>query len=218
MYEAIDIVTNELYGIDDWLKNCENRKEGLCRVCGEKIYIRADKSENTKTHFSHYRDSKCPTIEKNHRPFAHLNASELDLENGEIIKGKVAEHSFLIFEKCKGMAENLNAKEFRDLIDFATQKEVWNYKGLTFTYVPYILLTCREKFTKGERNYRKSDFYFVFDPNIKNVDELWNQSGKKQKLWKVDCKDNNVTEYSIDSALLPKWYEFTDEYIRNKFT
>ncbi|WP_339784473.1 hypothetical protein NSQ38_24070 [Paenibacillus sp. FSL R7-0313] len=219
MNKAIDPVSGKLLEVQEWLKVCSNRREGLCPVCDEEISLRADKSENTRTHFTHRKGSQCPTIEKNHKPFEHLVASDIDNENGEYIKSLTIANSYSIYEKCKGLADNLSVKEFRELIDFATSKGVWNFKGLTFMYVPYILLTCRERFIKKDSDYRKKDFYFVLDPNLNKVDELWNDTkSKKQKLWKINVDNNSVEEYSINEILVPEWFTYTKEYITNKLS
>ncbi|MBP1311724.1 hypothetical protein JOD82_004861 [Paenibacillus sp. 1182] len=220
MNSAIDPVSGKLYEVEVWLKNCGNRREGICQVCGDNVYLRADKSEDRRTHFAHKKGSPCPTIVENHRPFEQLNASDTDLENAKIVKLLINSYSYLLYEKCKRMSESLTVKEFRELIEFANTKGVWNYKGLTFTYVPYILLTCREKFSKKDSEFRKRDFYFVFDPNVKNVDELWNDTKrKKQKLWKIYLSnDNSIVEYLIDDSLEPEWFAFTKEFISKKLT
>ena len=219
MNTAFDPVTNNTYDVDTWLKKCENRRDGICSICGDRVYLRADKSEERRTHFAHIKGSTCPSIIENHQPFKHLSVSDFDNENAIMIKSLILENAYLVYEKCKRMADGLTVKEFRELIDFATSKAVWNYKGLSFKYVPYILLTCRERYTKKDFEYRKREFYFVLDPNVSHVDELWNDTvNKKQKLWKIYLGEKDIEEYQIGDQLEPDWFKYTREHLSKKLS
>lgn len=62
-------------------------------------------------------------------------------------------------------------------------------------------------------------FLFCIGSKCKKVDELWNDTkSKKQKLWKINLDDNNITEYSINDSIVPEWFTYTKEHITNKLS
>ncbi|MBU7318217.1 competence protein CoiA [Paenibacillus oleatilyticus] len=215
---AIDKVLGKKFNIEEWSKNCQNRSIGECPICDEDVFIKADKSPNRSTHFSHYPNSKCPTIKGNRRPFVDLAPSEIDEENAIQIKSYVIENLYAIYLKCNSLADGIKFNVFRDLIITFNQKNIWNYKGLTLKYIPYILLTCRDKFPKNESGFRKDDFYFVFEPNMRYGDDLWNKPHKvKQKIWKVLLSNGNFEEYEIldEWIIEPEWFKTTRDRIQD---
>lgn len=220
MYRVFDPFSRKPYTIDEWIKNCGNRRVGECLVCGEEVSLKADRSELRTTHFAHAAGSACPTIRDNHKPFQHLQSSEIDLENATKIKQYVVDQAFQIYEKCKLFAEDLNLREFREMISCADEFGVWKYKGLTTVYIPYILLTCREMFLKkdGGKN-RTADFFFAFDPNLSSVDELWIfPEKKKQRIWKIYPGNGEFVEYPVTASFepIPNWFEYTLTFVKEK--
>ncbi|WP_019638930.1 hypothetical protein [Paenibacillus fonticola] len=215
---AVDKVTGLKYNVDEWMIHCENRSIGECPICDEDVFIKADKSPKRSTHFSHYPHSSCPTIKENRKPFIDLPPSDIDEKNAIRLKKEFTENLYGIYLKCNSLADGIKFSVFRELILSFTQKNIWNYKGLTLKYIPYILLACREKFPTNESSFRKENVYFIFEPNMRYGDDLWNKPQKiKQKMWKVFLSNGDFEEFNISDEWIvePYWFENTRSKIQD---
>lgn len=129
----------------DWFH--QNRIQvGLCEVCKQKIELRAGKSVETSVHFWHGVDATCPTIQKNRKKYEDLPSSEKDTEAGKALKQAVKDNAYLIYGACNAIVDGLKYAEFKEVIAKATEKGIWDYKGLAINYVPYLLITFHDIF------------------------------------------------------------------------
>lgn len=118
------------------------------------------------------------------------------------------------------MAEGLKINVFKELITNFNSKNIWAYKGLSLKYIPYILLTCREKFKKKEDlTLSNQSLFFILETDTKYADDLWNkQSSMKQNLWKVD-ENGDVEGFLIDDNWIIElnWFKKTSQFVEKIF-
>ncbi|ARR10689.1 hypothetical protein [Paenibacillus bovis] len=217
MKYAIDKVAGKRYSIAEWKIHCENRTIGRCEVCGEDVYIRAKETTSTAAHFAHYQGTKCPTKAGNRTPFLNLRPSAIDEKNSLEIRQELERQLYKVYNKCSALTGGLRIATFRKLIQNCHQRNVWAYKGLTFKYVPYLLLASHEKFVKEDlTSTAQINFYFTLAPAIRYSDDLWNQQKNvAQSIWKV-CPDGEIINYPIDADLdvEPEWFNSTRKQIK----
>ncbi|PEJ23200.1 hypothetical protein CN887_21040 [Bacillus pseudomycoides] len=213
-YYVFDPETNEKIHVREW----EIKYPGLdaiCDVCHTDLYIRAEATSDKQPHFTHYpKRSNCPTILKNRKKYEDFKPVEIDRENAENIKKTVLANLWGTFLKCQEiMGTKLYESEFKSMIKKANDRNIWLYKGLTMTYVPYILLVNYGEFPKTDKRAKK--VHFVFDAVINNFDDLWVNSKAKQKLWRVFPDEENTIE-TVDI----EWKEcrYTKPYFVNYIT
>ncbi|EJW17218.1 hypothetical protein M5X00_07895 [Paenibacillus alvei] len=217
MDKAINRKDGKVYLIKDWLINFGPNYMGECMVCGNSLKIRADHTSARTAHFWHNRPhTKCPTIEQNISKYSHLTPTTIDKENAIKVKSEFVENYYYIYLKCDQLCDgSLRFAEFRNLVEKANKQKIWYYKDLSIEYIPYILLTLEELF-KISTNYKKQAFYFCFEPNMNNFDDLWIRTNLKKKLWRIHTDvSKNIEEFSINN-LLPKepfWVEKSRERI-----
>ncbi|MEI4802014.1 hypothetical protein WAZ07_11880 [Bacillus sp. FJAT-51639] len=189
----------------------------ICPVCEVDIRVDAEQSLVKSAYFRHPSNSICPTIKKNRVDYSNSLSSQIDRENGEKIIEYVKNHSFDIFNKCTTLADGLSVSEFRELIKIANDKKLWYQQGLTSLYIPYVLLTFKDKFKESEGGKtRNDDFYFVLEPSVQTLEQLWGKSTKiKQNIWKIYLSEGkDLQDYTIQEDLIsPEWFSNTQSYI-----
>lgn len=194
-FRAIDNETGQAYPIEWFLKN--GKEKGVCGYCGTLMTIKANHTSDKRAHFWHGSgDSECPTIAKNGSAYEGLESGEIDKEAGHHMLQLVNNNMFKIYLACMKITnKSLFFSEFKDWIQKANDKKVWDYKGITLEYVPYILLTFADKLNsffpgiKGGVDYR-----IIFDPKLKTFDNLWIASNQKQNILKIDKSTGEILE------------------------
>lgn len=209
MDKAINPNDGQVYDINTWLKEFSSDKKGICMVCGTDMKVRAENTPARTTHFWHVEENcNCPTILKNKVPYSDLEPTELDEENAQLVKKQFSEQFYQIYMKCDYLCDGITFPEFKELIAKATDKRVWYYKDLSIGYMPYILLTIGGKFSSKTNSYRKRNFYFCFEANLRNFDDLWITTKLKKKIWKVyPDAPKEIEEFDInfDYPTEPNW-------------
>lgn len=171
----------------------------LCPVCRKELFIRASSTPDKASHFVHYKNSGCPTIDENRKKYEGLRPVEMDFKNAKKIKKEFINNMWLVYQKCNSLCsedpnkKGLNQKQFKKMVDKATENDIWYYKGLTLEYLPYVLLVNYGVFRELKRK-----CYFVFDSKLTNYDDLWTKGKVKKKIWKVYYEDNDVKGINID--------------------
>lgn len=213
-YRAIDPDTGDIHEVD-WFH--EKRKDtGLCEVCRSSIELRAQTSVETSVHFWHGLGSTCPTIKRNRKKYEDLPVTEVDKHAGKLLRQSIKDNAYLVFSSCNAIVDGLKYAEFKDLITKASEKGIWDYKGLSINYIPYLLITFHEMFYARGNKLRDDRYYVILEPGIKYLDDLWNQpTNIKQKVWKVSPTKGVLEELEIKSELDPEpnWFKNAKQFL-----
>lgn len=192
--------------IEEWVKKYSPHTPGGCRVCHEQITVRAARSQQ-KTHFTHRPNSSCPTVIRNHKPYDALKDVERDPMLAKEAKQWVLDNLEAVHHKVKQHVPGLIWTEFHQLLTVANQVDIWSLKSLSHEYIPYILLTCTEKFEKNGYG-RKHDFFFVLETSPTTGGVLWNDTTEGKKyIWQVNLTSTREIihhEIVLDTPL--PWY------------
>lgn len=198
--------TKTLIKIDKWLVKYGPEILGCCRVCNLPIKVRAEKSAATATHFVHQSGALCPTIEENHKPYESLKALPRDPMVADAARQYVRDNAVAIYEKCRKVLPRLSWKEFFALIEKANSVDIWSLKDMPHFFLPYVLMTCADKFDAIKPD-RPNDCFFVLEPFPTGTTNLWNISaGYKKYLWRVDLPARTAWEFEIVDDLPLPWY------------
>lgn len=200
-FKAIDPQSGLLKPIQWFIEH--NIRSGICSVCGDLIGVRADKTVRTSAHFAHERGAACPTITGNRTRYGNLGASQYDDEQAKSLRNAVSDNIYEIFINFQALTEGGKIQEFRDALSKADKLRVWRYQGLTIPFVPYILVTLVEQFSKSDSVFRKDDFFFTLPSDIHAYDHLWIRSDVKKKVIKVSTKFDVLDEFVIRGSLTP---------------
>lgn len=208
MYKALNKKDGTIYPIWEWMsntkfidKNSEERKfntEPTCFVCNNTLSIRpkggSAKSENI--HFWHNKHGTgCPTIEKNRLRYIGLKETKADKGKSDNIKIDFIKNIYKVYLKCNKICDNkLSIKEYIKLINNFTKENIWSYRNIQITDIPYMLLhlTCNIK----------EYAYFVLMPYSFPEGELWIDSKIEKYLLKIENVINKSNKYSISEDFL----------------
>lgn len=194
-FRAIDPETKQAQSVEWFLKH--GKAQGICGFCGTMMTIKANHTSDKREHFWHGSgDSYCPTKTKNAAAYEGLSDGTVDKEAGQLMRTNVNENIFQIYLACiKIINKSLAFWEFKDLLQKANEKKIWDYKGITLEYVPYILLTFSEKLTglfQGVNGW--VEYRIIFDPKLKSYDNLWISSNQKQNILKIEKNSGDILE------------------------
>lgn len=193
-YKALDKRNNKIYDVKEW----QIKARGVtpyCPVCGEVTELKAASSVVMKTHFAHERDSECPLIENNRSRYAILSPAEQDTKNGNEIIYWTKLNIIHLYNKCREILQGkLKYKEFSEMLERASNKNLWFYKGLTKEVLPYVLIVNYGIFTKGKDS-RNEDVHFIFDKDLYGDDLFLHK--KITHIWKISS-NSDFDEVPID--------------------
>lgn len=204
-YKALDMDTHEIKDVEWFIKN---RKTGFCEVCGNLMEPKAINTPGTRTHLTHLKNTGCPTVDKNGKKFQALSARNQNANQGEVFKLEVKENLFSIYLTCSRLVGKLLTKaDYRDLLNKANEKKVWDYVGISLKYVPYILVSIHEGYFVDP--YKKEKFFFALTPELSFFDDLWNDKRMKQFVWKISSDGDVLQTLRIEDELDQElsWFE-----------
>ncbi|OUY07640.1 hypothetical protein [Acinetobacter populi] len=213
-YTALDPETRDKQTIEWFIKN--RIKQGLCEVCESVMDIRAQYSSNRPAHLYHPKNTACPTKFENHKRYEHLTARHFDKSHGLIIRQEVQQNLFNIYLACSAIiGKNILFDTFKKLLSEASKKKIWDYKGISLNYIPYILLSLNEgffeaKFRNEETNkYEETKFFIALEPGIKFFDDLWIDANQKKMIWKIAKNGQPLEKLKIQGELviIPNWFK-----------
>ncbi|WP_107331865.1 hypothetical protein [Metapseudomonas otitidis] len=206
-FRAIDPDTGLVQSVG-WFHE-HRKKTGLCEVCSMDMSIRADASISTTVHFWHGIGSLCPSIKKNRRKYEDLPVRAVDPNAGKLLRAEVRENAYLIYSACSAIVDGMKWDSFKGVVERATEKGIWDYKGLTLRYVPYLLVTFEDMFYSKGSKLRDERFYIVLESGLEFLDDLWNKPSEiKQNVWKVSPDKGVIDIVEIKKYLDPEpnWF------------
>ncbi|MBF7694037.1 hypothetical protein [Acinetobacter pollinis] len=213
-YRAIDMQTGLVQSVEWFIRN--GKKKGLCGYCGTELTIKNSSNPLRPEFFWHSnQNTNCKTIGKNGIKYEGLKEGVIDKQAGAIIRKKIRENICQIYLACLKITNiSIPFGDFKKCVEEASKKGVWDYKGLTFNYIPFIILTFSEKLSfysiedKGFIGYR-----LIFEPSVKSYDELWINPNLKINAWKIEKEKGELldivpipTEIYSDEDLEPKYF------------
>lgn len=194
-YRAIDIDTGLSQSVEWFLLN--GKKKGLCGYCETELTIKNSTNPKRPEFFWHSnQNTNCRTIGKNGIPYQGLKDGVVDKQAGALMRAKIQTNIYNIYLACLKITNtSISFSQFRKLVQEASKKGVWDYKGLTFNYVPFILLTFSEQLSCYSLEDQKFiDYRLIFQPSVKSYDELWINPHDKINAWKVDKEKGEILE------------------------
>ncbi|WP_396233617.1 hypothetical protein [Acinetobacter baumannii] len=204
---ALEIESGEIRDVQWFMLN--KGKRGVCPLCESPMEIRADKTPDKSAHMWHGKNTTCPSISQNRIKYQNLTARNVDKEQGRRLRQEVLENLYDVYMTCNYIGEGLKLPDFEKLLSLATEKGIWDYQGLRLNYVPYVLLTFHDMFYAKDSKIRNERFFVVLEPNIKYLDDLWNDSRYKQYIWKVSPTGGVLEKIAIKDKLDPEpgWFK-----------
>ncbi|WP_436862136.1 hypothetical protein [Acinetobacter haemolyticus] len=204
---ALEAESGEIKDVQWFMLN--RGKRGVCPLCESLMELRAEKTTDRSAHLWHGRNTSCPSIPENRIKYENLTARGIDKEQGIRLRKEVLENLYTVYMSCNAIVDGLRKPEFEQLLRLATEKGIWDYKGLRLNYVPYVLVTFHDMFYAKDSKIRNERYFVVLEPNIKYLDDLWNDSRVKQYIWKVSPTSGVLEKVAIKDELdpEPKWFK-----------
>jgi len=200
-----DDPTKKPIHIDNWVVDYGPNVDGCCRICNTTIFVKADKSQK-QTHFAHYKDSGCPTVVVNHKPYNRFKNLPRDPAVAEGAKGWAFQNIESIYHKLKGFVKALTWVELHGLLETAQHEDIWSLKDMPHDYIPYVLLACTTEFEANKKFGRLKSSFFVLEPSPENGD-FWNSEGlHKQFIWEITLPSRDVKHHEIKLETPEPWY------------
>ncbi|MEC9413280.1 MAG: hypothetical protein VX829_11485 [Pseudomonadota bacterium] len=191
--------------MDEWMVEYGPDCDGCCRICNTSVFVKGDKSQK-QTHFAHYKDSGCPTVIENHKPYDCFKNLPRDPALAESAKEWAFQNIDSIYEKLKKFVKALSWLELHDLLEVARREDIWSLKGMPHDYIPYVLLTCTSKFEANKKYRREKSCCFVLEPSPESG-EFWNSEGiQKRYLWEITLPSKDVVHHQIKLETPEPWY------------
>ncbi|HTF97454.1 MAG TPA: hypothetical protein VL995_15045 [Cellvibrio sp.] len=203
-YHPDDVAKTQVH-IDAWVVKYGPGADGRCRICNTPVSVKADKSQK-QTHFAHHRDSGCPTVVANHVPYRQFENLPRDPLISASAKEWTLTHIENIYQKLKNFVPGLTWKELHGLLEVARQEDIWSLKDMPHDYIPYVLLTCTDKFEANPKFQRPKECFFVLEPSPEGG-EFWNSDGLQKKyIWEITLPSRTVTYHDIKLDTPGLWY------------
>jgi hypothetical protein len=197
--------TKRLVHIDDWVVEYGPNSDGRCRICDTAVFVKGDKSQK-QTHFAHYKDSGCPAVVENHKPYDCFKNFPRDAALAESEKEWAFQNIDCIYEKIRKFVKALTWSELHDLLEIARREDIWSLKDMPHDYIPYVLLTCTNKFEENKKYGRAKSCFFVLEPSP-DSGEFWNSKGlQKQYIWEITIPSKDVIHHQIKLETPEPWY------------
>lgn len=192
-YHPSDSMRHPVY-IDKWVTDHGVDEEGRCSICHKVMRVKADKSQR-QTHFAHVQDTGCPTVAENHVPYKVFRSLPRDPAIAEAAKAYTLDNIEGIYLKMKKFVAALSWKEMHELLEVARKEDIWSLKDMPHGCIPYVLLTCTERFKANKQFGRKHDTFFVLE-TTPDTGEYWNfPRGRSGLSGKLPClrKPSSIT-------------------------
>jgi len=193
--------------IDEYIQNyLRDGYLAYCLVCDNRLSVAADSSPNTRSHFRHKQNSDCPTVDSYKERYSNLVFRNYIPEQKERLLAEVKDNLSKIYNECRKLCGNaLFYSEFKELLELASKKRVWEYAHLELKHIPYCLLTLKLKFSSRDNPSRAMSVFFCFS-NQYVSDTLW-----------IDFTNQNVELYKFESNSkeLLSVIRVNDEFINN---
>lgn len=213
-YAALVPETRDKQPIEWFIKN--RIKQGFCEVCENLMEIRAQYSTDRPAHFYHAKNADCPTKFENHKRYDHLTARYFDESLGVKIRQEVQQNLFNIYLACSAIVgKNILFETFKLMLSEASKKRIWDYKGISLNYVPYILLSLNEGFFEAKfknektKKYEETKFFIALEPGVKYFDDLWIDVNRKNIIWKIAKNGEPLETLMIlnELVIIPNWFK-----------
>lgn len=150
------------------------RPKAICEVCNTRLtFIQGNDSH--VSYFKHDAGVFCPTKEPAGRPYLALTPVNPDPEAARILRTAFRQNWMWHYDRVSHMVPLLSADEFLALVQFATERNAWAYRGLEERMIPRLLVLMADfaPWTSFPKNKREFWFHFFFESSVGSLDELW---------------------------------------------
>lgn len=175
--EALHPETNDLISVDAYLidlgrkpvKATAEPPRARCPICRQQLAVVASNSPESVGHFAHLpRSSYCPTKDTSRSPYLDLRPTNPDPARARAIRELFSQDWQNYFAFLDYMVK------FCSLVRLADDKQIWAYRGLELSDVPYVMLTLADFApATSERQQRRYWFRFWFDTSVRTFEDLW---------------------------------------------
>lgn len=191
-YDAVDPQCTPIT-LKDWLAHHRGAMP-KCLICHEDLKIGAPRSQTISTYFSHKQNSLCPTV-SNSPPSSSIGRATTVPGAASAAKAHARKHLMGVYMSMRMRVPIMRWRDVEDACVRAKQLGVWNLVGLTPEYVPWVLLSCVDKWSGGATG--KDEVAFFLEPNVQGGGP-WDFSGaRKRFLHEVDLKTGALTPHVI---------------------
>lgn len=175
----------------DWLAHHRNSTP-RCLICHEDLKVNAVNSQDISAYFSHKQNSSCPTV-NNSPPSSSIGRAPKQRDAAAAARAHTLEHLMGVYIKMRERVPDMRWSGMEDACQRARALGVWDLVGLTAEYVPWVLLSCVDRWAVGKKNAS-----FFLEPQV-NGKGPWDFSGaRKRFLYEVDAKTGSITPHQID--------------------
>ena len=162
------------------LEGADHRNKGvlpLCPQCGAALAPYGVHSLKVMSRFDHPDGSQCPLSSTPDSRYAHLVPTDWDLEQGKRLRADLCDDPTranlkAVYAACLALCGKLSGAEFAAMCRKADHFQIWRYRGVTLTWLPYILVTLMD--LPVVEDYRSDPMRIVLHkPARTPLDTLW---------------------------------------------
>lgn len=163
--------------------------DAICEFCRENIYLAGGSSDRV-LHFRHRPGGHCPTKIPAGRPYLELTPVDGDPTSGAHLRSDVRRNWKRHFSALSNLVPFLSPEEFTSLLEIASERRVWDYRGLQEENVPYVLVLVADfpPWTSIKRNgrpERKLWFRFMYRSQVQSISDLWIRPSERPVLYRT---------------------------------
>ena len=181
-HKAIHVRTGRLVTPEQFisLEGPGYRERGVlprCPQCDAPLSPYGVHSLKVTSRFDHPDGSHCPLSSTPDSRYAHLAPTDWDLEQGKRLRSALCDEPDranlkAVYAACLALCGKLSGLEFAAMCKKADYFQVWRYKGLTLTWLPYVLVTLTDLPIVPRK--RRSPLRMVLHkPSQTTLDALW---------------------------------------------
>uniref|UniRef100_Q07NW2 Uncharacterized protein n=1 Tax=Rhodopseudomonas palustris (strain BisA53) TaxID=316055 RepID=Q07NW2_RHOP5 len=198
MRSAIDKASGQEVSAEEFHKRIGSRTaqvedrfqqpDAICRVCHESVYL-VDGSPERASHFRHRIKSFCPTIFPTGEPYMKMTPNRGDAASGQVLRAAVRRHWHAHYSVLRGIVPFLSPEEFVSLLQFASERRTWDYRGLCESQIPYVMILLADfppwtSTRKGGQNERHLWFRFWYSRHAQSIEDLWTRPRGQPMLYR----------------------------------
>lgn len=183
--------SGQVISVEEWHRS---RRDDLaeCLVCGGQVKRRPAHGGGT-LHFFHLQGSNCPTIAQAGKRYDPLKNLPRDPSLAPSNRAYFFRHLVGMHDRMRKVLGTIKLLDVLEMCQDAKKMDVWSLKGMSVEMIPYVLLTCKDKFDPvGNRLY---PLYYVIQSPPAGA-SYWNfPSSKSRHILEVNA--SNPSDFTV---------------------
>jgi hypothetical protein len=175
-----------------------------CPVCLGELALACEQTDGARhfKHRSHADEARCPLTTTSWQPEGMVVRHMQDPATSSRHRGQFIDHWQWHYHAMQQLAPSLTIKRFANLIEYADVLNLWSYRKLQQTDVPYVLLVLAEFMIQRQQVGPLNWVRFCFDGSVRDVGDLWSGQVRRPLFFRMVYREPPLTPFPTARQLL----------------